>query len=205
MTIVLPRFLYLIYLFPREPVGTINPFLFTFWMFLPAFQLAFYFAVGFRMIQILRKCVNSARGLIIPPYEKQPPEKELPRERGYARSRKLSNIRRWFAISFSSVIILNVAYNLHFQWNPEAVANIIRVVPSDIVLSVLSLILVFPVDQFGSSISGDMTPIVLISSILLIWVPAIPLAVWYLNLNSYLYEIIRNRLFSTIDAAFWNS
>lgn len=195
ITIQLPYFLYGLHIASLGEGASTVSILFTFWFYLPALQLAFYLAVGIQAVQTARRYGRAIQGRIIPPYDRKPPARDLPERWGYRRSRKQRMWKLAFGLSVASILLTNLVYLSSLQWHSEQVAEIVSAIPSDFLVTIFSSLLLAPIQQFGLSSGGEMNAATLTGSIFRIWLPAVPLTVWYLNLNSYLYEGMREVLF----------
>lgn len=162
--------------------------------YLPALSLGFWVAVVVRSLNILRGYLVFARGRAIPPYESVP-ETELPvlRKKVDTTQKKLRNTAYSLIVSLVFLIGIGYLYYSSLMWYPDRVAQILESLDSNLIVAVGSAVLTAPVQPFVGT--GPMNSESLVATTLLIWVPTVPLTVFFLNLNSYLYDRIRSLIF----------
>lgn len=197
----LPRYLYL-WRFFRSGVHRILVIEMIFFRFIAPIQTAFYLSVVIQLLSLAKRGVAASRGRIIPPYEAPPePVRRLPariQDSVYPLEMKKRMVKSVFPSSFVLYAVIAYAFYREIQWNHNWLIAWIDRLPSDYLFAAFSIIFSAPLQRLTNLYFNPMNELSLVGLLLLVWIPAIPLTIGFLNLNSYVTEILRKGLFLNV-------
>ena len=205
----LPNYLFLLYLSLKTPgaiaVGTVG--IFSHYILLSmsmALGIATYSAIGIRTLLLLRSYLKRIWEVSVPPYTVESTI-ETQRPITWKKSTvRLKNKIHWFKIWMGvSIAILPPIVVLYFrwlQWNTESIANVLNGASSAEVLFSFAYLLSAPIMTLLPEYTSGMNTISLVGTATLVWIPAVPLTLAILNLNSFIYDLMNRYIFRYVDS-----
>lgn len=160
-----------------------------------ALYLAFQIAILIRLATVGRQYALVFWRRQTPPHRQRQPESALPVIHGRAVRKARSKTKQWFGISLVTILLINIGYYEWVHFNTEIVLSWFPTVSLEVVGAVLTYLTALPVTPLGESVVSDMNSATLVSNAVLIWIPAIPLTIGFLNLNAYFYRGVQDEMF----------
>jgi len=164
---------------------------------LAALSLSFKIAILIRIGTLLKNHGQSFWASQTPPYGREIPIERplpIPYYRGRRLQKKKSNAVKWFVISASTFV---VSLYLYLEWImfSEFATFIDSTISSNLAGILTAYLGTLPTSPVTQSTLQGMDPYAIVFNFFLAWLPAIPLVIMFMNVNSYLFEIYHRFLY----------
>lgn len=169
-------------------------------------RVAVYGAIGIRTLLLLRGHLKRIWEVSVPPYtvgSTLEPQQPITWEESLVPlSNKIYWFKIWMGISIAILPPIVFFYFKWIQWNSGYIVDVLDGVFSAEILFSLAYLLSAPVMTLLPEYTSEMNTISLVGTATLIWIPAIPLTLAFLNFNSLVHESMNRFLFEYVDDYF---
>jgi len=178
------------------------------WIFyLNFYQLTVYIAFQIVLVILLlrygRKLWNEINDRYIPPYEKEAvfeiPLPALTTDQSHSTKRSLQMMVYFFLLTIGlSVSLIYIDTTLGLLYS-QTLQTQIRAVSDQFIIAIIAEIIQIPLNSFDTTPIESESDAALFITVVHIWVPAIPLSLFLINLYSFSHRVLHLFLFRLLD------